>query len=310
MGQAAFGQAVLFMAGLLLSVEGEDDMSREKIWIAGADGRLGKAIYEILDRISEYTVLTTDRDVDVTDLEEVMDYAAINRPDYVVNCVGLTDPAYCEQNMIEAYKINALGARNLSAASRRVGATIIQISTDDVFSGENKGLLTEFDTPDPVTVYGKSKLAGENFVRELNPKHIIIRTSWLYGFGESDSVTKIINRAKTGEKITVPIDQISSPTSARELSRFVRKLLKSQEFGIFHASCEGECSRIDFVKMILKLAGIDAQVEGVVQNAGSSPVLRPCYTRLENLMMKMTGIYNMADWETALREYMEDRKKS
>lgn len=284
-------------------------MSREKIWIAGADGRLGRAIYNVLDRINEYTVLTTDRDVDVTDLEQVMDYAAINRPDYVVNCVGLTDPAYCEQNVVEAYKINALGARNLSAASRRVGATILQISTDDVFSGENKGLLTEFDTPDPVTIYGKSKLAGENFVRELNPKHIIIRTSWLYGFGESDFVTRIVNQAKAGEKILIPIDQVSSPTSARELSRFVRKLLKSQEFGIFHASCEGECSRLDFVKMILKLEGIEAKVEGVMQSQSTSLVLRPCYTRLENLMMKMTGIYNMSYWEDALKEYIEDRKK-
>lgn len=285
-------------------------MSREKIWIAGADGRLGHAIYEILDRINEYTVLTTDRDVDVTDLEQVMDFAAINRPAHVVNCVGLTDPAYCEQNMIEAYKVNALGARNLGAASRRVGATIIHISTDDVFSGENKSLLTEFDTPDPVTVYGKSKLAGENFVKELNPKHIIIRSSWLYGFGESDYVTRIINKAKAGEKISVPIDQISAPTSARELSRFVKKLLKSQEFGVFHASCEGECSRLDFVKRILELEGIDAQVEGVMQGAGASPVLRPCYTRLENLMMKLTGIHNMAYWEDALKEYMEDRKRS
>ena len=288
-------------------------MSREKIWIAGADGRLGHAIYEILDRVSEYTVLTTDRDVDVTDLEQVMEYAAINRPDFVVNCVGLTDPAFCEQNMIEAYKINALGARNLAAASRRIGAAILQISTDDVFSGENKGLLTEFDTPDPVTVYGKSKLAGENFVRELNPKHVIIRTSWLYGFGESDFVTKVIGKAKAGEKITVPMDQISSPTSARELSRFVRKLIKSQEFGIFHASCEGECSRVDFVKTILKMEGIDGIdgiVEGVLQGSGDSPTLRPCYTRLENLMMKMTGIYSMMPWEDALKEYMEDRRKS
>ncbi|MDO5411361.1 MAG: dTDP-4-dehydrorhamnose reductase [Lachnospiraceae bacterium] len=285
-------------------------MSREKIWIAGADGRLGQAVYAVLDRISEYTVLTTDCDVDVTDLEQVMEYAVINRPSYILNCVGLTDPAYCEKNMIEAYRINALGPRNLAAASRRIGATIIQISTDDVFGGQNKGLLTEFDQPDPVTVYGKSKLAGEGFVRELNPKHIIIRSSWLYGFGEHDFVTRILNQANAGETITVPMDQISSPTSARELSRFVKKLLKSQEFGIFHASCEGECSRMDFVKRILQLAGVEAQVEGVMQGAGDSPVLRPCYTRLENLMMKMTGIYSMAPWEDALKEYMEDRKRS
>lgn len=281
-------------------------MSRQKIWIAGGDGRVGRSIFEILDRKHEYTVLTTDKDVDVTNLKDVQDFATINRPDYVLNCVGMTDPEECEKNRIEAYRINALGARNLSIASNRVGAAIIQISTDDVFSGENRHTLTEFDMPTPVTVYGKSKLAGENFVKELNPKHVIIRSSWLYGYGEYDYVNKIIAKAKRGEEILVPIDQISSPTSARELSRFIRSILKTQEYGIFHASCEGECSRMDFVRKILEQAGLEAKVTGVVQGEKGSPILRPCVTRLENLMMKMTGIYEMKDWKDALAEYMKE----
>lgn len=283
-------------------------MNREKIWIAGAEGRLGQALFALLDRKNEYTVLTTDQDVNVTNLEDVMEFISINRPDYVVNCVGLTDPAYCEEHEVEAYRVNALGPRNLSVASRRIGATIIQISTDDVFSGESKERLTEFDETRPVTVYGKSKLAGENFVKELNPKHVIIRTSWLYGYGENDFVAKVLEQAKAGEPIRVPRDQISSPTSAKELSVFVRKLLHSQEFGIFHAACQGECSRMEFVRTILKMAGLDCPVEGVMQGKGGSPVLRPCYTRLDNLMMKMTGIYDMPDWKDALADYMENRR--
>ena len=282
-------------------------MSREKIWIAGANGRLGRALFETLDRRNEYTVLVTDTDVDITQIQDVMDYVTINRPDYIINCAGVTDPVYCEENPVDAYRVNALGARNIAAASRRVGATTIQISTDDVFDGESRSKLTEFDLPNPKGVYGKSKLAGENFVKEMNPKHMIIRTSWLYGFVENDFVSTVIKKAEAGEVISVPMNQISSPTSAKELSRFIRKLLKTNESGIFHASCEGECSRHEFAKTVIKYAGLKADVQGVVAENGADPTLRPCYTRLDNLMMKMTGVYEMADWKAALKEYMESK---
>lgn len=114
------------------------------------------------------------------DMQAVDHAMDVYRPTIVINCASISDAEYCESHMVEAFKINALGARNLASASRRINAKMIQLSTDDIFDGKTSGRLTEYDTPAPQTVYGKSKLAGENYVRELNPKHLIIRSSWVY----------------------------------------------------------------------------------------------------------------------------------
>ena len=156
-----------------------------RIWITGANGQLGRALLrQMKQEETLHNVLTTDMDVDITDMQQVSRYAGSTRPNVIINCAGMTDVAACEADMVGAYKVNALGARNVAAAARMVDAKIIQLSTDDVFSGERQDALTEFDAAVPNTVYGKSKLAGEMLVRELNPKHLVIRSSWMYGDGK------------------------------------------------------------------------------------------------------------------------------
>ena len=126
-----------------------------KIWITGASGRIGKILLQQLDR-TENKILATDTDVDVADLESVKSYCDMNRPDVVINCAGLTDTDYCEQHPEEAFRINAIGARNLAYAAQRVRAKIIQLSTDDVFAGNHGEPLIEFDVPAPTNIYGRS----------------------------------------------------------------------------------------------------------------------------------------------------------
>ena len=152
-------------------------MTKNAIWITGAEGRLGSTLVELLKKNTDNKVVGTDMDVDITDMDEVEQCIKVYRPNIVINCASISDADYCEQNKVQAFKVNALGARNLAAASRGVNAKIVQLSTDDVFSGKNTGHLTEFDLPDPQDVYGKSKYAGENYVKELNPKHLIVRSS-------------------------------------------------------------------------------------------------------------------------------------
>ena len=156
-------------------------MSKNAIWITAAERRLGSSLVDLLKKDMDHKVVGTDMDVDITDMEAVEQSIKVYRPNIVINCASISDLAYCEQNMVEAFKVNALGARNLAAASRGVNAKMIQLSTDDVFSGLSAGQLTEFDVPDPQSVYGKSKFAGENYVKELNPRHLIVRSSWVYG---------------------------------------------------------------------------------------------------------------------------------
>ena len=281
-------------------------MSKNAIWITGAEGRLGSALLELLKKDTNNKVVGTDMDVDITDMDAVEQSMKVYRPNIVINCASISDADYCEQNIVKAFKVNALGARNLAAASRSLNAKIIQLSTDDVFSGKNSGQITEFDIPDPQSVYGKSKLAGENYVKELNPKHLIVHSSWVYGAAnegaKEDYFTYVINHAKSGTPFQVPLDRIGSPTSADVLASFICCLLDKTEYGIYHASCEGMCSRHEFATAILALSGYDTQLaQGYfsVENRGRISIL------LENLMMKMTEIYTMPQWFDELKSYVD-----
>ena len=169
-----------------------------KIWVAGASGRVGTMIHNMLD-MRDVELLETDvEELDITCAADVNLFGSRNRPNTIINCAGMTDVQECEDNIEQAYKVNALGARNLSAIARKIDARIIQISTDDIFWDNSCRRFHEFDTPNPRTVYGKSKLAGENFVKELAPKHLIIRSSWVYGKEGHNFVNSIIEQVQRG----------------------------------------------------------------------------------------------------------------
>ncbi len=280
-------------------------MSRKTIWVSGAEGRLGSALVLLLKQNIENKVIGTDKDeVDITDLDAVNAAMDVFHPSVVINCSSMSDIDECEKNMVEAFKVNTLGARNLAMATQRANAKIIQMSTDDVFEGKSGIRLTEFDLPTPKNVYGKSKLAGENLVRELNPKHLIIRSSWVYGTGKDDFMTEVLDHAKKGETFEVAMDIISTPTSALTLAKFVELMLDHEEYGIYHASCEGSCSRRSFAQAILEAYGYDAKLaEGVFAADKAMSTL------LENLMMKMTGIYEMPHWTDDFDAYVKRHKE-
>ncbi len=277
-------------------------MLKKSIWITGADGRLGSALLQLLKKNVGNKVVGTDMDVDITDMQAVDQTADIYRPNIIINCASMSDMDYCEKNMTAAYKVNALGARNLASAARRMNAKIVQLSTDDVFNGTASQRLTEFDTPNPQTVYGKSKLAGENYVKELNPKHLIIRSSWVYGAGtaKGDYFSYVTEHGQNHTAFEAPLDKTSTPTSAGELARFITFLLDKTEYGIYHASCEGECTRHEFAQTILSVMGYDPSLAKGVYSQQDG---RIASTLLENLMMKMTEIYTMPYWKDDLNAY-------
>ena len=259
---------------------------KNSIWITGAAGQLGTEIVERLKANTENRVVATDiSDVDISDSASVERAAEIYRPTVIINCASISNIAYCEENMVEAFKVNALGARNLANVSRKHNAKIIQLSTDDVFASDVTAGMTEYDTPNPNTVYGKSKLAGENYVRELNPKHLIVRSSWVYGAGDKHFFAYVEDKAKKGESFTAPSYKISSPTSANTLADLVCALVDKSEYGIIHASCEGSCTRLEFARAILEELSYDPNL--AVEE--TSPDGKIKSTLLENLMLKMSG---------------------
>lgn len=276
-------------------------MSFTRIWITGSSGRLGSALCRLLSGV-QYRVLPSDLDVPIEDSKAISHFADMSHPDVIINCAGLTDVHRCEAEPEEAYKANALGARNLAIAARRLDAKLIQISTDDVFEGTGTNALHEFLEPHPVTVYGKSKYAGERLVRELTDKHIIVRSSWIYGADNRDFVHQILEKTADGTKVKVAGDEISSPTSADVLAEFIVKLIEAREYGVFHAACTGACTRAEFAREIVRLAGRD---ESLIETTLAGETMRPRFTLLDNMMMRMTGLYQMPDWKIALRDYMK-----
>ena len=202
----------------------------QKIWICGAKGQIGRAINEVIDKL-EYKILDTDiDDLDITDTDEVLRFGEMNRPDVIINCAGLTDLQECENDLAKAFKTNALGARNLSIVARKVEAKLVHISTDDVFDGKSQKPYTEFDETHPKTAYGKSKLAGERYVKEFTYKHFIIRSTWVYGLG-NNFINQLLEKVDQGENLSIAGDQFGSPTSAKELARFILHLIQTNEYG-------------------------------------------------------------------------------
>ena len=278
----------------------------QKIWVCGSRGQIGQAVNDVVDKL-EFEMLDTDLDdLDVTDTDEVLRFGEMNRPDIIINCSGMTDIEACEENPSMAYKVNALGARNLAIVASKMQAKMVQLSTDDVFDGKSTAPYTEFDVTNPVTIYGKSKLAGENYVKEFTSKHFIVRSTWVYGKG-SNFITNFLQRAEAGGEIAVASDQFGSPTSANELARFLLHLVHTSEYGTYHATNRGICSRYAFADEILKMTGKQVTLQPVPTLMDELSKVRPAYAVLDNFIMSMVPVYDFPQWQDSLREYLTER---
>lgn len=274
----------------------------EKIWISGAKGHVGSALVKMLD-FEKYKYVATDKDeVDITNMEAVHSFCKINRPDIIINCSGLTDLQECEANPDLAYAVNAVGVRNIAQEAQEIGAKLIQISTDDVFgTTDSKVLLNEFDIIAPRSVYGKSKAAGEKFVRTLMSRYVIIRSAWVYGLGK-DYVRLVLEAAEKGGKFVAPANQYSSPTSAKELAKVMMQFIDNEYYGTYHVVCRGCCSRYEYAQEILRLTDKEDKLE-LVPNVSAMDA-QPKYSVLDNMMIRISGIEEPAEWKAALAEYL------
>lgn len=279
----------------------------ERVWIVGASGNVGTALMNLLD-CTKYEIFATDKkEVDVTKKEDVHNYMVINRPDVIINCAGYTDVDACEENIDEAYRVNAIGPRNLAAHAQRIEAKIIQLSTDDVFDSESERPYNEFDTVHPKNIYGKSKYAGEEFVSNLCNRHIIIRSSWVYGTG-NDFVHFVLDSIGKTDKLEIPVNTSAVPTSAKELARVVAEFIENECFGTYHVVCQGSCNRYEFAKEILKCAGKENELEIVPTNSKNGS--RPAYSVLDNMMLRLDGMEEPMEWKAALNEYIQSLRSA
>ena len=276
-----------------------------KLLITGGNGQLGRAINNLYKNRADIECINTDvGELDITNLEEVLKFVEECKPYAIINCAAHTAVDLCEDQEELAYKINAIGPRNLSIAAEKNGAKILHISTDYVFAGDAAKPYKEFDIPNPQGVYGASKLAGENFVKEFSTRYFIIRTAWLYGDGKN-FVKTMLRLAEDRDEIGVVYDQVGSPTSTFELAKAMDSLLFTENYGTFHGTCEGICSWADFAEEIFKIAGKNVKVKRLTSDEYPAKAKRPAYSVLENYMFKITNGFMFADWHDALKEYMK-----
>ena len=287
----------------------------KKILVTGCNGQLGRAIQK--EYAGEVEFILTDVAVqegiislDITDIDAVMALVRQQKPDVIINCAALTNVDGCEKMWDTAYKINAIGPRNLSIAATAVDAKLVHVSTDYVFAGTEAAPRTEFDTPDPISAYGKTKLEGERFVEQFAKKYFILRTAWLYGDGKN-FIKTMVRLSKTHDEVSVVCDQFGSPTSAVELAKMIHFLEPTENYGTFHATCEGETNWADFTDVFFAKLGITTKVNHITSEEYArmypDAARRPAYSNLDNYMLRLTtDQFAMAHWEDALDVYLKD----
>ena len=280
----------------------------KKIIVTGCHGQLGIAVNKQYAGCEGIELVNTDvGELDITQIDAVMKLAKEVKPYAIINCAAHTNVDGCETDVDNAYRINAIGPRNLAIAAKETGAKLVQVSTDYVFDGKGNRPYTEFDSTAPHGVYGASKLAGEQMVKDFCDRYFIVRTAWLYGEGKN-FVKTMLRLAETNDRLRVVNDQIGTPTSTVELAKAIQYLLDTENYGVFHGTCEGSCSWADFAAEIFRLGKRETIVEGITteqykeMNPASAP--RPAYSVLDNYMLRLTGDYRFADWKDAIGEYM------
>lgn len=278
--------------------------TKRKIFLTGSNGQLGRALNEEYASEAAAELINTDvPDLDITNLEEVLKQVQKIKPDVIINCAAMTAVDLCESRYEDAYRANAVGPRNLSIAAAQVGAKLFQISTDYVFSGDTDRPYIEDDRPDPQSVYGRTKYVGEQMVREFAEKYFIIRTAWLYGEGKN-FVRTMLKLAETNETVRVVGDQFGTPTSAKDVAKMIHYLEPTQNYGVFHGTCEGYCSWADFAVEIFRQAGLPTKVEYITTGEYGAAAKRPANAVLDNQMLRMTGDFRMPEWKDALAVYL------
>ncbi len=273
-----------------------------RILLTGARGQLGTDFCRLLNHKHEITAWDLE-ELDITKLNDVLEAADTVKPDAIVNCAAYTNVDGCESNHDLAYRINVLGAKNLAIAAFEKNARLLHISTDFVFDGSKKSPYYEYDAANPLSVYGETKLAAEHAIRDICPKHYILRTAWLYGHHGSNFVKTMLKLSEERDELNVVDDQIGTPTFSEDLVRAMEATLVSDAYGMYHASNDGECSWLDFAQRIFSIAGKTVLVKPITSQQLNRPAVRPPYSVMKNFMLENHHGLFMRQWEEALTEY-------
>ena len=283
------------------------------IVIVGCNGQLGTDMVRIF-RGAGHAVSGIDYpDIDIADPARTTASIAALAPQVVVNAAAYTAVDAAESDAAQAWAVNAHGAGNVAAAASATGAALVHLSTDYVFDGVKKGPYIETDTPNPLSVYGASKLAGERRVQDACPEHFIVRIAWLYGAHGANFVKNIlriaVRKKKEGAPLLVVNDQHGSPTHTVDVCNQLLALLGCTAYGIYHGTSEGSCTWYDFARRIISKYGIDVAIRPCATHDFPRPAPRPANSVLENAALKALGKNTMPDWSEAFDAFYQANRE-
>ncbi len=285
-----------------------EKLHTKSILITGAGGQLGQCIKKIENDYPGLKLHFTDSDtLDITNKDTIQRFFVDKMFDFVINCAAYTNVEQAEKEPEKAFLVNAEGVKHLAEVCEKYDTTLIHISTDYVFDGEKGSPYTEEDLPNPINVYGKSKLAGERYIQEILEKYFIIRTSWLYSeFGHNFFKT-ILKKAETEKELTVTTGETGTPTNANDLASFVLELMKndSSDYGIYHYSNLGEATWYDFAKEILKFSGKQDVIKLEKTENYSTFAVRPKYSVLDTAKTERMFSVSIIEWRNSFDKILK-----
>jgi dTDP-4-dehydrorhamnose reductase len=279
-----------------------------KILITGAGGLVGGETVRHCQSIGDEIIATRHEDLDIASRESVLDFLEREEPDSVINCAAWTNVDGCESDDAKNWAANAHGVENLALGCRKIGANLVTISTDYIFDGSHSGFYTQRDDPNPLSKYGAAKLAGERLAQAALARTIVVRSGWIFGEGGRNFLSQGVGTLLAGKSLTAINDAFGTPTYAPDLARRLRELAEADLPGIYHVVNSGEgTSYADFLRAV---PGI--RTDQVADNPSSSlqrPAARPLNSKLRCLISEKLGFGTLPDWNKALSDYAEIKKR-
>ncbi|MCM3288515.1 dTDP-4-dehydrorhamnose reductase [Paenibacillus sp. MER 180] len=275
-----------------------------KILVTGVKGQLGSDVARFFVQ-KEHEVFGMSRDdMDITDSNQCHSVVTLLSPDVIIHCAAYTAVDKAEQDIVEAYRVNADGTRNLAAIAEKMGIKFCYVSTDYVFDGTATQPYHEYDNTNPVTIYGKSKRAGEILTQSLCSRYYIVRTSWVYGSNGNNFVKTMIKLGKELNELKVVSDQVGSPTYTEDLAYFIEQLIGTDKYGIYHASNQGQCSWYDFACAIFEEKSINITVHPCTTEEFPRPAPRPRFSVMEHMSIKSNNFVDLPPWRESLVKFL------
>lgn len=275
------------------------------VLVTGAKGQLGTGVVLMLKE-KGFNVFGYGREeLDITDQEQVNQVILADEPDVVIHAAAYTKVDQAESESDLAFLINAIGTRNVAVAAEKVGARLVYVSTDYVFDGTATEPIDEFHPTNPLSVYGQSKLAGEQMVRDFTSRFFIVRTSWVYGAHGKNFVKTMLKLGQEKKAFSVVNDQIGSPTYTEDLAERIIDLMQTEKYGIYHISNSGNCSWYEFAKAVFEEVEMSVQVNSCTTKEFPRPAPRPTYSVFDHMSLRLNKLEPMPNWEDSLKRFIE-----